>query len=357
MTGDLDITTPMIISATGAVTVTGGASWADRIFHVVSGTVTIKGVTIRGGSVSGDGGGAVRIESGQSLTLNDSLLANSQAISRTTGGGIYNLGALALNNVTLSSNTANNVGGGIYNGGIATLTNVTLSGNSASCTSLSFNNFCSGSGGGIANNGTLTLTNVTFSDNSAVCNPFGWTCSGSGGGIVNGGGGVAATLTNVTFSGNSALCFGSGCVGGGGGIANSATLTLTNVTLSGNSASNGGGIYKSGGSMTFINTIVANSLSGSNCNTPIGGNSNLSSDGTCNFGAGRDNINVMLGPLANNGGPTLTHMLLPGSPAIDFGTNTGCPAADQRGASRPIGTTCDVGAVEASYLFLPLILK
>jgi hypothetical protein len=59
--------------------------------------------------------------------------------------------------------------------------------------------------------------------------------------------------------------------------------------------------------------------------------------------------------------PGDAHFIAPqnghGSPAIDFGTNTGCPSTDQPGAHRPIGTTCDVGAVEVGYLFLPLILR
>lgn len=66
------------------------------------------------------------------------------------------------------------------------------------------------------------------------------------------------------------------------------------------------------------------------------------------------------GALANNGGFTQTHALLAGSPAIDAGTNTGCPATDQRGVSRPQGTFCDIGSYEATViynLFLPLILR
>jgi hypothetical protein len=86
---------------------------------------------------------------------------------------------------------------------------------------------------------------------------------------------------------------------------------------------------------------------------------NLSSDGFCGF---TQVPNVMLGPLAANGGPTLTHMPLPGSPAIDVVSDS-CPppATDQRGAARPIGARCDAGAVEygASVVMLgvPLVLR
>ena len=89
---------------------------------------------------------------------------------------------------------------------------------------------------------------------------------------------------------------------------------------------------------------------------------NLSSDNSCsNFVASGDQNNVAIpgvGPLANNGGATQTHALLPGSPAINAGTNSGCPSTDQRGVARPIGAKCDIGAYEApATLFLPLIMR
>jgi hypothetical protein len=90
------------------------------------------------------------------------------------------------------------------------------------------------------------------------------------------------------------------------------------------------------------------------------GSANLSSDGSCEFGAGRDNVNVLLGLLADNGGPTLTLMPQPGSPALNSGTNTGCPATDQRGEPRPQGAACEVGAVEVPTtlrVFIPLVLR
>ncbi|HEY3228182.1 MAG TPA: choice-of-anchor Q domain-containing protein, partial [Roseiflexaceae bacterium] len=89
---------------------------------------------------------------------------------------------------------------------------------------------------------------------------------------------------------------------------------------------------------------------------------NLSSDSSCGFTAGGDlqNTNPLLGPLAANGGPTPTHALLPGSPAFEAGTNTGCPATDQRGILRPQGIFCDIGAFErvvVQTVFLPLVVK
>ena len=107
-----------------------------------------------------------------------------------------------------------------------------------------------------------------------------------------------------------------------------------------------------------MSTIVANSPFGGNC---VGGSTNngfnLSSDNTCGFGVGRDSVDVMLNPLADNGGPTQTHMPQPGSPAIDT-VATGCPPpfTDQRGGTRSMdgdgdgSARCDAGAVEYGAL-------
>ena len=116
--------------------------------------------------------------------------------------------------------------------------------------------------------------------------------------------------------------------------------------------------------MTVRATIVANSPTGGNCAGGVtNGDYNLSSDATCGFS---DIPNVMLGPLADNGGPTKTHMPLPGSPAIDL-VVTGCPppATDQRGAARPVdgdhngSPRCDAGATEypTALVYLPVVRK
>jgi hypothetical protein len=257
-------------------------------------------------------GGAILVWDGARVALQDSDIHNNVAIR---GGGIYNWAnsVLFLGDTRLRDNAASIYGGGIYNAGTATLTNVTLSGN--------------------------------------------WTYAG-GGGIYNAF--STMTLTNVTLSGNSTQST-------GGGIYNLvSTMTVVNVTLSGNSAGDkGGGIYNNSGTVTVKNTIVANSSAGGNCNGGVTNSGfNFSSDASCGFGPGRDDVNVMLGPLADNGGPTQTHMPQPGSPAIDHGS--GCPTTDQRSAIRPVGPACDVGAVEygavvgapdSINIYLPLVLK
>ena len=126
--------------------------------------------------------------------------------------------------------------------------------------------------------------------------------------------------------------------------------------------SDGGGIANFEGTLTLANTILANSLSGGDCLndggllTPAG--VNLVEDGSC--GASADPTHFLtgdpqLGPLAPNGGPTQTHALLVGSPAIDAVPMDQCPppADDQRGVARPQGATCDIGAfeLEAGFTF------
>jgi hypothetical protein len=314
--------------------VTGYApnAWGGAILAWDGAVLTIQGSDIYSNTAY-IGGGIYNFANSVLFLVNTRLRDNVSS----NGGGIYNAGTATLTDVTLSGNSARD-GGGIYNAGTTTLTGVTLSGNSADS-----------GGGGIQNDNppvTATLTDVTLSGNSARF----------GGGINNNG---AATLTNVTLSGNSASY-------DGGGFRNWGAATLTNVTLSGNSATReGGGIALYSGSVTLKNTLVANSSSGGNCHGNVTNNGfNLSSDYTCFFDLERNGVNVMLGPLADNGGPTLTHMPQPGSPAIDHGSR--CPATDQRGVARPVGAACDVGAVEyeaavgapgSVKLYLPLVLR
>jgi hypothetical protein len=117
----------------------------------------------------------------------------------------------------------------------------------------------------------------------------------------------------------------------GGGIRNAGSAVLINVTMSGNTATQGGGFNTSTQGWLIFSTIIANSTGG-NCYEAAGGTiaSNLSDDGTCGFGgAGHDNVtNINLGPLANNGGPTLTFMLASNSAAVNAGYNPTCPATD-----------------------------
>jgi predicted outer membrane repeat protein len=199
-------------------------------------------------------------------------------------------------------------------------------------------------GGAIHNSGTLTLLNSTITNSKAPV-------YGRAGGIYNDSN-AYLNVTNSTFSGNSAYYY-------GGAIYSNITghVTITNSTLVGNAATTGGGIYAWEDSyLTMTNTLIANS-SGADCSfsgtlASYTYSHNLIGDGTCLPSVTGSPV---LGPLADNGGPTPTYALWPGSPAIDAGTNSGCPAADQRGQARPVNTTCDIGAYERSDGVAPAV--
>ncbi len=250
------------------------------------------------------------------------------------------ISGLTVENGATASGTSD-AGGGILNFGTLTLMNSTLTGNSAP----------GSEGGGILSYGALTLTGSTVSGNSA----------GEGGGIRNYNG--TLTLINSTLSGNSAESL-------GGGIASAGTLTLVNSTVSGNSApsGSGAGIYVGpydglpAGTLTVKSTLLGNNGAGGNCF--LGGTTtslgyNLSDDNTCTSAftqpTDKNNTPAGLDPkgLQNNGGPTQTIALLPGSPAVDAIPVASCTdpsgnpvTTDQRGVARPQGPACDIGAFE-----------
>ncbi len=230
---------------------------------------------------------------------------------------------------------------------------------SVTLSDLAIRNGLSQGGGGIRNdNSSLTLARVILSHNSAdgsngggVYNGGSLTVAGSsidnndgqrGGGIYNTSTGTAA-VTNTTFSANTAVMQGGATFNLG-----SAAVALTNVTIMGHStrSDNVGGVV---GPTQLKNTVLLDSDPGPNCGYGVDSlGHNLSSDASCGLTGPGDlqNVDPKLGPLADNGGPTQTHALLPGSPAIDAGDNSGCPATDQRGVARPQGAACDIGAYE-----------
>jgi len=282
----------------------------------IDGSALTSQITISGDS-DNNGTRDVRVfsvSSGATVTLNNLTITNGNVSGIPGGGGIFNdVGAtLTITNSTIADNSnSSGPGGGIRNDGTLTVTNSTISGNTATT-----------SGGGIRNIGTLTVTNSTFSGNSAGV-------TGSGGGIYNVAGFVSITITNSTFSGNSA-------------------------------GSQGGGIYTAGGTFNYANTIIANSTSGGDCATDgtVGVNiNNLVENGGCSAALSGDPVLDAL--LSSNGGPTQTFALLTGSPAINAGDNTVCDDnpgpnnLDQRGVTRPVNVTCDIGAYELG----PIVTK
>ncbi len=388
------VTTEMTISGNGAantiIEANAGPNTASyRVFEVdAAGSLTLDGVTVRHGNCSG---------------------------SCVSGGGIYNAGTTAVNNSTLSSNNAG-VGGGIFTAGGATTTVLgsMLSGNSAvsgggihsasgAATSVTNStlsgNSATSSGGGIDNVGTMTVTDSTLSNNTATgfgggifsdvgtMTVTGSTLSGNSAGTLadEGGGGIytyngATIVINSTLSGNSAT--------DGGGIYNYVgTTSVTNSTLSDNTASaNGGGIRSYGGTVTLSRSVVsgnradagneifnfvatvnsndysvfghdgqtnAEAFTGSLVFSPGGNDFNATTDGTPAALA-----SILVTTLGENGGPTQTHALVDGSPAVDFAPDADCSAApvsgvDQRGQPRNLdgsgsasANECDSGAFE-----------
>jgi hypothetical protein len=136
-------------------------------------------------------------------------------------------------------------------------------------------------------------------------------------------------------------------------------VDISYSTFSGNSANIGGGIEISVGTLNVANSILADNTPGNNCNGTINdGGHNLEDADTCGFsGDSLFDTDPLLAPLDDNGGPTWTHALMQGSPAIDSADPANCPSTDQRGAPRPFdgdgdgAAVCDRGSFEAGYRF------
>jgi hypothetical protein len=400
VTANLVIERAVTIQGPGAAVLavqhSGPASGSGQVFLIAAGPVAIGGLTVRNGhsNTSTPGAGISIIGFGSHPTIAlDGLVITGNTADAAGGGGLYVTNAdVTVTNTTISGNTANSLstgGGGILIDdalGVADAT-VTLTG----CTV--DGNVTTGFGGGIAVQGdhtgmshlTATVVNSTISGNTAN--------SGGGGGSTWGtlaltgstvssnrattGGGISGykgtvSLTNSTVSGNQAS------INGGGFGMVFGTVTLKYVTVIGNTADSdndgngsGGGIYSTNDT-TVLSSIVAGNRKGpstlDDCVGFVAGSSqghNLWGDHTACPATGPDDqdlvtldigIAAVLNPiLADNGGPTKTHTLVPGSPALDHGENVNCPAviaADQRGVPRPQGTSCDAGAVEARVFTL-----
>jgi hypothetical protein len=276
---------------------------------------------------------------------------------------VVTISGVTIQNGYLGTELGDRTSGGLSNGAIDR-----LGGTMTVIDSVIRNN--AGTYGGVENHGTMTLLNSSVTGNAGRF---------SGGGVWNEGT-MTVTNSSINSNGNSA--------GVGGGVVNRSRLTITNSTISGNHASSGGGIYNQGslivhsstfsdnvggalvGDATLDNTILANSRPFElgpqpDCSGMLTSNGyNLIGLATGCTLVGNTTGDVLgtdpkLGPLQNNGGPTFTHALLPGSPAIDAGNPTApgkspsaCLATDQRGVARPQDgnldgrAVCDIGAFE-----------
>jgi hypothetical protein len=379
-----DLSTDLSISGPGSSDLEltrSTSSTGFRILSVSEGVnVSITGLTISHGiadPLMSHGGG---ILNAGTLTLVDVSVHDSYAFD--CGGGIDNEGTLTLVATSVTNNTAGlNVqrarGGGIFNHGQLTIVDSTIRDNQAG------SEFAEQLGGGVENDGTLTIVNSTVADNLALARGGGF------GGGINNTGTMAAIGTTLTgnVSGGRGQAY-------GGAIANSGTLTIANCTISGNfvgvaipntSLVAGSGIDNSGKLDVIDCTLSGNIILGTSGGDSIANHSTqegavrcvgsiLNSPGsqTVSGSAGAafqslghnlfsdapgialdesDLINTdpQLGPLAANGGPTMTMALLPGSPAVDAGIAVPGITTDQRGVIRPQGHAPDIGAFESPY--------
>jgi CSLREA domain-containing protein len=364
--GDLDITDHLTITGAGDEVTVIDAAGLDRVLQILSSTttVTLKGIDITGGRDPG--------------------------FAHLNGGGIFNEGVLVIERSTVSENHGGDCcAGAVYSlGGSLEIRDSLIVGNDV----------YAGVAGVLSVNGPLTVERTTVAENGTIVGGGirswdgealivdsyiglnGGNDRGDAGGISNGGCGMTEhcttgvmTIVGTTIEGNQGR--------NGGGVENAGgELWIVNSTISGNTADNvGGGVYSESGSVFLVNATIADNTA------PVGGglskelgafveasntilSGNTAADGPDCYGTIKSldynlfgeladctltgatthnlvGVDPLLGPLADNGGPTDTRALLAGSPAIDAGPAT-CDSPDQRGVTRPQGTACDIGAFE-----------
>ncbi|MFN8442813.1 MAG: choice-of-anchor Q domain-containing protein [Caldilineaceae bacterium] len=370
--GDLDLLGKItIIGTVGGGrnrTIVDASGLNDRVFDARSSKSTLQGLIISGGALPTTTGLSTEFD----------------------GGGVRAFGTFTLLDSTIRSNTAARGGGIAIFGGTSTILRSTIMDNSATAGDTGL--IADGGGGIFSINNVFTLRDSTVQNNTSARDGGGITLAPEfipatpmrierslivGNSAQNDGGGVFITgrnegkalIDNSTISANRSSRFGGGLRAEQ--LPFDKPMLLRATTIAGNSVPffNGGGI-----SADFISTveatnvIFANNLGG-NCSVSHFEQStfNLSSDSLCGFNpsdGSKNNTSAKLGPLAFNGGPTRTHALLEGSPAIDGGVSFAPIAFDQRGAFRfaefrPGGNRFDIGAFEfnglgvGSFAFTP----
>jgi hypothetical protein len=402
--GTLTIKSSTISGNTVAGSVLRPDAYGGGIYNH-SGTVTIENSSISGNSAlgastTGDSshgfGGGIHnrgdIYNYGSLTIKNSSISGNTAVggpgpysSGASGGGIFNYryGYLSMENSLVSGNTVTGnsasdrsfaSAGGIWGGG--EIKNSTISGNTV--VSGSAPHYSNAFGGGIAFG---AIENSTISGNTVVGGSATYTFI-AGGGIY----GSGSTIKYSTISGNTVA-------GRGGGIYGTASILIKNSTISGNTAVAGGGVFFN---FSYLGLTIENSTISDNTASAGGGgvynaeygklflNHSLISGNKAAIGPEIDSyygyvtphhynlfgnngdagvigftpndsdivpsvtLKKILGPLKKNGGPTKTHALVGGSPAVNAipSANLGCTGTDQRGVARPRGPGCDIGAFE-----------
>jgi CSLREA domain-containing protein len=306
-TGDLDVTSPLTVQGSGAVIDGAGL---DRVFDVRATTLVLEGVTVTGGSISGSlaSGGGVRVVEG-ALTVRDSSVVANTA---TYGGGVNGLNSVVTLERAIIADNSGSVGGGVR-----------------------------------------LVSSRAHIDRSTIAN----NSANEGGGLFASGSTATPTfITNSTVSTNAAS------LRGGAIFWNSSDPFFASyTTMANNSAPTGAGVWATGGSVVLVATVLGNA--GPECWYPVQSSGfNVVADDTCGLTESTDqqDVNPLLAGLADNGGPTPTHLPFAGSPVIDavaLGSEVLCDNSDyptdQRGQARPVGAGCDVGAVEGSSAISP----
>ena len=348
-----------------------------RIFLVdASSTIspTIKNIVLKEGKQTGLSykyyGGAIFIGNSQTLTIENTFITNNTAY---VAGAIYisSRAVATISNSEIIGNEAETQAGAIrvQSTGVLNLRNSVISDNvSGSSGTIYFNgatsysviennlfeNNSASSGGAISGelpNSRMEIRNNLFAGNHAT--------SARGGAVYFSAHTVPTLviLENNTFYNNDAAW-----EGGGAYLDMGPTYYLINNTFSNNMATTGGNLYLNHGASVsrMYNNIIANHAGGGDCiafyNSYINGSNNLIEDG------GSECFPTITGdpgllPLADNGGPTMTMALPPSSPAIDAGDDDNCTVQDQRGALRPQGDHCDLGAVEVDDVAPSVVLS
>ncbi len=301
-------------------------------------------------------GGAIAVFG--NLTMVSSRItgsSSSNSYGAAAGGGAYVGHDATIVASTISGNTASGAGmysrvtggGGIYVVGDLSISESTISGNTVTSTAPPF-------GGGVFGRRNITIVRSVLNDNHSDL---------SGGAIVKSGNvydpgaqSRALLIMDSTISGNTAQV--------GGGIVSAYPTSILNSTVAFNHAGAiAGGVYFSVATtysaLTMQSSIIANNVAGDTTHAadlatyssqpvPITGANDLVMSADANFQLPADTLSVdpLLAPLADNGGPTMTHALLAGSPALDAGDNFFGFPTDQRGYARVSGPAADIGAFE-----------
>ena len=391
-TGDLDVQDDLVLRGVGSGDTVIDGGGIERVLHLqavaaASIAVTIEGVTIQGGVSLSDGGG-IRADAGVDLQLIDVIVTGNSAAN---GGGVFTAGdALSLRDTAIVANSSARRGGGL----------AAVSGSVAIESSLVEGNDAGTEGGGL--HLRTAVTEFSFVDSELRLN----TAVDSGGGAVLRSAEIVAMIVRSTVEENSG--------GNGGGVfwdsedgsldldssalirnassgqgaalwLDRGVISLVNVTLSNNVAElRGSAIFHEGGRLVILNTTIAQNTSnpggsalsiaplvsptlqntivadnvGGDCSRGVASlGNNLDGDGTCGLDQPGDvpEVDARLGPLGLNGGPTETHVLIIGSPALDAGDQAACPDSDQRGFLRALGEICDIGAYEEILPVFPLV--